>query len=408
MVSFENDEQMKAFIANEVLVTSEATKFLNISSQRLHQLVQTGKLTPIKTTKSGSLFLKKDLEERKDDILKNLKNKVSNPITLKKFENVRTDLLQEAVNYFTIHYLCKHSDKKTKIAYKKIENNFDIENETILEHVTDVSRLLELSETECQKAYYKVIEGFNTLYSTDLIVKRGEPLYPKLLLKTNEAPPFLFMRGKTSLLSYPAVSIVGARNASNEGQIRAKVLAELLGRHRIVVASGLAKGIDRAAHLGALALKNPTIAVIGTPITKYYPKENEEIQKQIEQEGLIISKFAPSTPVQRWNFPMRNAIMSGISLATVIVEASETSGSLIQADYALKQKRIVLIPQSALDNHLLKWPQKYIERGAQKFSTILDLISVLKETDIEALNALKHPQQITIFEGDNDYVSEDE
>lgn len=407
MISFDNYEQMKEFISNEVLVTSEATKFLNISSQRLHQLIQNGKIVPIKTTKSGSLFLKKDLEERKDDILKNIKNKINEPLVLKEFEFVKSEVVQEAANYFTIHYLCKHSDKKTKIAYQKIEQQLDLVNHSIENYMVEISEILEVSEVECQKAYYKVIEGFNSLYSTDLIVKRGEAQYPKLLLKTDEAPLFLFMRGKPSLLDYPAVSIVGARNASEDGKTRAKVLAELFGRHRIVVASGLAKGIDKAAHMGALNLCNPTIAVIGTPITKYYPKENEKIQKKIEQEGLIISKFAPSTPVQRWNFPMRNAIMSGISLATVIIEASETSGSLIQADYALKQKRIVFIPQSALDNSDLKWPQKYINRGAYKFSTVSNLVSILKETNVEALNNLKYPQQISIFEGDSNYVPED-
>lgn len=406
MISFENYEQIKEFIANEVLVTSEATKFLNISSQRLHQLIQSGKLVPIKTTKSGSLFLKKDLEERKDDIIKAIKNKSSDPIVLQDFKFVKSEVVQEAVNYFTIHYLCKHSDKKTKEAYLKVEKEIDTVHKAISEFISDVSNILEISEVECREAYYKVIEGFNTLHSTDIIVKKGETLYPDLLIKTDEAPPFLFMRGNPDLLNYPAVSIVGARKASDEGQKRAKVLAELLGTNRIVVASGLAKGIDKAAHLGALNINSPTIAVIGTPISKYYPKENEKIQKQIENKGLIISKFAPTTPVQRWNFPMRNAIMSGISLATVIVEASETSGSLIQADYALKQKRIVFIPQSAIDNPLLKWPKKYINRGACNFSTISDLVSVLKEIKSETFNDLTYPEQISIFEGDNNNVSE--
>ncbi|HGO9421107.1 TPA: DNA-processing protein DprA [Bacillus cereus] len=406
MISFENYEQIKEFIANEVLITSEATKFLNISSQRLHQLIQSGKLVPIKTTKSGSLFLKKDLEERKDEIIKAIKNKSSDSIVLQDFKFVKSEVVQEAVNYFTIHYLCKHSDKKTREAYLKLEKRIDTVHKEISECISDVSNVLEISEVECREAYNKVIEGFNTLHSTDIIVKKGEVLYPDLLIKTDEAPPFLFMRGNPDLLNYPAVSIVGARKASEEGQKRAKVLAELLGTNRIVVASGLAKGIDRAAHLGALNINSPTIAVIGTPISKYYPKENEKIQKQIENEGLIISKFAPTTPVQRWNFPMRNAIMSGISLATVIVEASETSGSLIQADYALKQKRIVFIPQSAIDNPLLKWPQKYINRGACKFSTISDLVSVLKEIKSETFNDLTYPEQISIFEGDNNNVSE--
>lgn len=144
----------------------------------------------------------------------------------------------------------------------------------------------------------------------------------------------------------------------------------------------MAKEIDTATHQSALKYGGKTIAVIGTPINQYYPKENKELQIEIESKGLVVSQFPPCNSVNRWNFPIRNATMSGISLATIIMEAKETSEALKQADYALKQGRDVLIPQSALDNPLIKWPQKYVSRGANSFKTLKDVLEILNRSEL--------------------------
>ncbi|HEY8805571.1 MAG TPA: DNA-processing protein DprA, partial [Clostridium sp.] len=264
-----------------------------------------------------------------------------------------------------------------------------------------VSIILKIDKGELEKSYEKTVRSFGKLAETDLIVKRGQALYPELLAKTKEAPPFLFMRGNIEIVHQSIVAVVGSRQPSEDGAKKASILASLLGKHRIVVASGLARGIDTAAHLGALNNGFLTITVIGTPLSKVYPKENAYLQKLIGEKGLVISQFPPSAEVQRWNFPMRNAIMSGISLATVVVEAGETSGALKQADYALKQGRIVFIPQSAIENPKLKWPRNYMKRpGAKNFSKIDELIIELENSKVITNEKTKEKAttQVTLFD----------
>lgn len=383
MFKFENMEEIRTFIANEVMFTSEACKYLGITPQRLNQLIQSGKLMPIKVNRTGSLFLKKDLDERKKELQIHDRHRNKNTEIREKIKMKNNPLIvQEAINYYTIKSFFNQSDKKTMPVFSQLSASIDL-SVPLPKNISDVSKLLGISSIELARTYNEVLKGFHQLAEDDLIIKNGTDFYPKLLSQTNEAPPYLFMRGNVRLVDYPTVAVVGTRNPTEEGINKAWNLARLLGKYRLVVASGLAKGIDTAAHQGSLNNKYPTIAVIGTPLTKVYPKENEKLQQQIAEEGLIISQFPPSSPIQRWNFPMRNAVMSGISLATVIVEAGETSGALIQADYALKQKRLVFIPQSALSNPKLKWPKKYVQRdGAESFSKIDELINKLQQSKI--------------------------
>jgi DNA processing protein len=408
MFQFKDIDELKEFISKEVLLTQEATKYLGISSQRLHQLVQSGKLTPIKTTRASSLFLRSELYERKFETEKSYGHTRS---SLNNKGGVNTiETINDATNYFTLLALFKGKNKKCDPIYYHLVTQVDLTRPT-KEISKDMSVITGFDEKEILYESYQVQKGFEKLKDDDYIVKIGTELYPELLAQTDQAPVFLFMRGNPNLLNFNTISIVGTRNPSEQGKIRAQILAEKFGLNRIVVASGLAKGIDTAAHTGALNRKNPTIAVIGTPLTMVYPKENEMLQRSIEENGLVISQFAPSMSVQRWNFPMRNAVMSGISLATVIIEAGETSGSLIQADYALKQGRIVFIPQSAIDNDDLKWPKKYIQRkGAYKFSTIDELLSILAKHHREILPGINEQKEPPAYlsEGKIGYVHKDE
>lgn len=403
MFKFENIEELKKFLASELLLTNEATDYLDISSQRLNQLVHSGKIIPVKSNRSSSIFLKTELYERKFELEKAFNNKNS---SLKHSEEIMT----EASCYFAGLTLFKNSFKKWDPIYDHLSNqvNFSDELDKI---ITDLCKIAGFNTNEFFQEYQKVKDSFKLLKEDDLIIKIGSELYPQNLEATEQAPRFLFLRGNINLLKFNAISIVGTRNPSEVGIKRAITLAERLGQHRIVVASGLAKGIDKAAHTGALSNNNPTIAVIGTPLNMYYPKENKELQDEIAEKGLIISQFSPSMNVQRWNFPMRNAVMSGLSLATVIIEAGETSGSLIQADYALKQGRIVMIPQSAIENENLKWPKKYLNRhGAFKFSSINELIKTigqnLKNPLFENLQE-ENEREIPLSKGKIDYVLTD-
>ena len=129
--------------------------------------------------------------------------------------------------------------------------------------------------------------------------------------------------------------------------------------------------------------------VIGTNLNSYYPVENKLIQLEIEKKGLIVSPFSPATSTQKWNFPIRNGVMSGLSLATVILEAGERSGALIQADYALKQSKAVIIPKNIFENNSLLWPRKYLSKGAKianKFSDVINIALNSKYTHQASLD----------------------
>jgi DNA processing protein len=291
---------------------------------------------------------------------------------------------QNALCYFTILTLKKYSVKATIPIFNEVRN--DLSWEIAL-------REYNFNTAEIEQAKRTVLKGFGLLDDFTLIVEKGETLYPKRLDGVIDAPQFLFLKGEPLLANQPVISVVGSRNASEEGISKARRLARLLSERNITVASGLAKGIDRAAHQGTYDVKKPTIAVIGTPLNKVYPAEHAMLQQYISQTGLVISQFIPNSPVQRWNFPMRNATMSGISIATIVVEAGETSGALIQAREALKQGREVFIPQSALDNPNLIWPRRFVnELGAKKFTTIDDLMDQLYDSKLVTTLSLEQTQ----------------
>lgn len=196
-----------------------------------------------------------------------------------------------------------------------------------------------------------------------------------------------------------SVCVVGSRNASEESMKKTERIVKSLVKRNIVVNAGLARGIDTATHTAALANGGRTIAVIGTPINQYYPKENRNLQFQIEKNGLVVSQFPPCNAVNRWNFPTRNGVMSGLSLATIIMEAGESSGALKQADYALKQGRDVLISQSAIDNTLIQWPKKYVSKGAHVFKTLKEVLQILNRNKL-ILNKFDDEIVVSTFEMD--------
>lgn len=233
-------------------------------------------------------------------------------------------------------------------------------------------------------------EAQRALETSDLILERGDPLYPRRLLESGDAPRFLYLRQSDGILDRPSLAVVGTRNPTREGALRARKLAALLAKHSVVVVSGLAKGIDTAAHIGCIEAGGQTVGVIGTPLTQTYPKENAALQQSIGETGALVSQFAPGSNVTRLNFPLRNATMSGLTLGTVVIEASETSGALIQARRALQQGRRLFIPRSALENESLSWPRTYAQRGAIVFSDIDELVASLGlKTSIGSTNGSK-------------------
>jgi DNA processing protein len=176
----------------------------------------------------------------------------------------------------------------------------------------------------------------------------GQGLYPRLLAEMEDAPPLLMAKGNLNLLDRQAVAIVGARNASAAACRFARGLAHDLGNHDFIVVSGLARGIDSAAHDGAL--ESGTIGVIAGGIDTFYPPENEERQKALYERGLVLAEMPPGTEPRARHFPYRNRIIAGMSSGTVVVEAAPRSGSLITARLAAEAGREVMaVPGSPLD-----------------------------------------------------------
>jgi DNA processing protein len=189
----------------------------------------------------------------------------------------------------------------------------------------------------------------------------------------------IYYAGSISLLNRPAVSVVGTREVSEEGRGRARRLARELACAGVVVVSGLARGVDTAAHLGAIEEDGNTVAVIGTPLDKAYPIENAELQERIYRKHALLSPFPRGERVFPSNFPKRNRVMAALTDATVIVEASDTSGTLHQAVECGLLGRWLFIMKSVAENPHLKWPAKFIgkERVAILSST-MDILDVIR------------------------------
>lgn len=181
-----------------------------------------------------------------------------------------------------------------------------------------------------------------------------------LFKKPEERDPIIFYAGDLSLVCKPNISIIGARDASEEGLARAERISRELSRAGVVVASGLAKGIDCAAHTAAITTGGRTVAVIGTPLEKAYPAENAALQQAIYQDHLLISQFHPGQRTFPSDFPKRNRLMAALSNGSVIVEASDTSGTLHQAAECARLGRWLFIMKSVVDDPDLTWPARFL------------------------------------------------
>lgn len=199
-------------------------------------------------------------------------------------------------------------------------------------------------------------------------------------VERKHAPGLLYLRGHPELLDQGArVAIVGSRKATELGLARARKLAGRLVQRGVVVVSGLAAGIDTAAHTAAIASGGRTVAVLGTPLDRAYPPQNAGLQREIGEAHLLVSQFSPGSAIQRGNFPLRNRTMALISDATVIVEAAEKSGAISQGWEALRLGRALYITQAVARDGALSWPGALLEYGARILSdqTLEDFLDML-------------------------------
>ncbi len=201
-----------------------------------------------------------------------------------------------------------------------------------------------------------------------------DPDYPELLKQIRDAPPILYTLGNHHLLNSPQIAIVGSRNCTPGGASNAEAFASYLAQSGITITSGMALGIDKHAHQGALKVNGNTIAVIGTGIDRIYPSRNKKLAYDIAEKGLIVSEFPLETAPNSINFPKRNRIISGLSLATLVVEATRKSGSLITAKSSIEQGRDVFAIPGSIHNPQAKGCHQLIRQGAKLVDQASDII----------------------------------
>lgn len=223
-------------------------------------------------------------------------------------------------------------------------------------------------------------EEWNKALGLDaLVLFWSDEQYPQLLRGLPDAPALLYCRGDLSLLKNPAIAVVGSRKASKNGLDVAAYMARSLAICGLTIVSGMALGIDSRAHEAALRCVGRSIGVLGTGIDVLYPRRNLPVFAQMERQGLLLSEFAPGTPAQGVNFPIRNRIISGLSLAVLVVEAAEHSGSLITARLALEQNREVFaVPGPALSAQC-RGSQDLVRQGARAVFSADDVLLELAE-----------------------------
>ena len=202
--------------------------------------------------------------------------------------------------------------------------------------------------------------------------------YPQQLLTADDPPVLLYAKGRVDLLNHPLLAIVGSRNATAQGVRDAEAFARALGEAGLGIVSGLALGIDAAAHRGALATPAGTVAVIGTGADRLYPARNEALAREIAEKGVVLSEFPLGTPALASNFPRRNRIIAGLALGCLVVEAAPRSGSLITARLAAEAGREVFAIPGSIHSPLSHGCHQLIRQGAKLVETARDILEELR------------------------------
>lgn len=244
----------------------------------------------------------------------------------------------------------------------------------------EIEHLTRLSSPEAKAVTHPLIlpEIARQLRDAGDFIACIDPDYPRGLHEIGDAPFALRYRGRRELLGRPAVAVVGSRAASPYGKNAARMIARRLSDAGVTVVSGLARGIDTAAHETALDHTGSTIAVLGTSIDVAYPKQNRALMREIGDKGLLLSEFPARTEASRPNFPVRNRLIAGLSLGVVVVEANERSGSLITARLAMEQGREVFAVPGSIFSPSSWGPHRLIQDGAMLLHSIEDLFSELR------------------------------
>lgn len=223
------------------------------------------------------------------------------------------------------------------------------------------------------------------------IVTLADSDYPRSLLNISDPPILMYVKGRLDLLNQPSIAVIGSRHATPQGLNNAHSFSGTLGSAGLCVVSGLAHGIDAAAHKGGLSSPSSTVAVVGTGLDKVYPAANLDLAHNISASGAIISEFPLGTPPLAGNFPRRNRIISGLSLGCLVVEASIQSGSLITARLALEQGRDVFAIPGSIHSPQSKGCHALIKQGAKLVESSQDILDEIGCISARAQKAIHFP-----------------
>lgn len=264
------------------------------------------------------------------------------------------DNYQRALNYETVVSVLKKADSYCWDMFSQIANECDV-REDLPYNVNVYAKVLGVEASALSDSYTRCRRAFEYLSPNVQIIDQTHPLWPSA---TDEVP-FLYLQGDSGLLRGRGISVVGTRNPSNRGLQLTREVVDSLGASDFVIVSGLAMGIDGVAHIQALSKDYKTIAVIGTPLCYYYPKQHEKLQSLIAEHGLLVSQFAPSREVQRYFFMQRNLLMSQISQGSFVIEDRDGGGGVKQAQYCESQGKHVFVLKETYENRTFLWPRKF-------------------------------------------------
>jgi DNA processing protein len=252
-----------------------------------------------------------------------------------------------------------------------------------------------LARTLCAPPSRQTLELIDTTLawmnaSSHHVLALGDAAYPQALANIPDPPLLLYIRGRIDLLARPALAIVGSRNATVQGKANAAAFGGALSGAGVCVVSGLALGIDAAAHEGALRGAGSTIAVVGTGADVFYPARNRALAERIANEGCIVSEYALGTPPNSGNFPRRNRIISGLSCGVLVVEAAAQSGSLITARVAAEQGREVFALPGSIHAPLARGCHQLIRDGARLVETVNEILEAMRVSPLAAAPSASH------------------
>lgn len=302
----------------------------------------------------------------------------------------------------------EYNKLKYWLALKSIAGVGNVSFPALIDHFGSLEAIFSASVAELQAVpavTKKAASGIAAFKDWDIInkilehtVKAGinivtyqDELYPAKLLEIYDRPPFLFVKGNLQNDDIN-ISIVGSRLASTYGKYTTEKISRELALRGVTIVSGLARGIDSAAHRGTLTAQGRTIAVLGSGLDIIYPPENKKLFAAICEKGAVVSEFPPGTPPRACNFPARNRIISGMSYGVVVIEAGEKSGSLITARLALEQGREVFAVPGSIDSAGSRGTNKLIKQGAKLIENIDDIL----EEILPQLERIKTPETLSI------------